>query len=87
MIYECDPTVDVTQWEKDVSGSKDAAPLMNSDRVRELCPLTGTDKTALSKAIMADCGCYRGSAYRYIARAEQAKQIRFNKSNETYFRK
>jgi hypothetical protein len=87
MIYEVDPTVDVSQWEKEITGSKDTAPLMNPDRVRELCALTGSYKATLAKAVMDDCGCYRGSAYRYITRAEQAKKITFNKSNETYFRK
>lgn len=87
MIYDCDPTVDVSQWEKDITGSKDTAPLVNPDRVRELCAMTGSTKAALAKAIMDDCGCYRGSAYRYITRTEQAKKITFNKSNETYFRK
>jgi AAA domain len=87
MIYEVDPTVDVSQWEKDVTGSKDSAPLINPDRVRELCTTAGSTKAALAKAIMDDCGCYRGSAYRYIIRAEQAKKITFNKSNEIYFRK
>lgn len=87
MIYECDPTVDLSQWEKDVTGSKDTAPLMNPDRVRDLCAIAGSTKAELAKAIMDDCGCYRGSAYRYIIRAEQAKKITFNKSHETYFRK
>ncbi|MGA3144500.1 MAG: AAA family ATPase [Verrucomicrobiota bacterium] len=87
MIYECDPTVDVSQWERDITGTKDNAPLMNPDRVRELCAVTGSSKAALAKSIMDDCGCYRGSAYRYITRAEQSKIITFNKSHETYFRK
>jgi hypothetical protein len=87
MIYECDPTVDVSQWERDITGTKDNAPLMNPDRVRELCAVTGSSKAALAKSIMDDCGCYRGSAYRYITRAEQSKKITFNKSHETYFRK
>ena len=87
MIYEVDPSVDVSQWEKDVTGSKDTAPLMNPDRVRELCSTAGSSKATLAKSIMDDCGCYRGSAYRYITRAEQAKKITLNKSNENYFRK
>ncbi len=87
MIYEVDPTVDVTQWQNDITGTKDTAPLMNPDRVRELCATAGSSKAALAKAIMDDCGCYRGSAYRYITRADQAKKIAFNKSHGTYFRK
>jgi AAA domain len=87
MIYEVDPTVDVRQWERDITGTKDNAPLMNPDRVRELCAVTGSSKAALAKSIMDDCGCYRGSSYRYITRAEQSKKITFNKSHEAYFRK
>lgn len=87
MIYDVDPTVDVSQWEQEITGSKDTAPLMNPARVRELCATAGSSKAELAKAIMDDCGCYRGSAYRYITRAEQAKKISFNKSHETYFRK
>lgn len=87
MIYEVDSTVDVSQWEQDVTGVKDTTPLMNSDRVRELCSTAGSNKTELAKAITTDCGCARQSAYRYIARAERAKKITFNKSNETFFRK
>jgi hypothetical protein len=87
MIYEVDPTVDVSQWEQDITGAKDTAPLMNPARVRELCATAGSSKAELAKAIMDDCGCYRGSAYRYITRAEQAKKIAFNKSNDKYFRK
>lgn len=87
MIYEVDSTVDVSQWEQDVTGAKDTTPLMNSERVRELCSTAGSDKAELAKAITTDCACARQSAYRYIARAERAKKITFNKSNETYFRK
>jgi hypothetical protein len=87
MVYEVDSTVDVSQWEQDVTGAKDTKPLMNSDRVRELCSVGGSTKTALAKAVIEDCGCYRGSAYRYIARTERAKKISFNKTSENYFRK
>ena len=87
MIYEVDPTVDVSQWETEITGAKDTKPLMNSARVRELCAVAGSTKAELAKVIMDDCGCYRGSAYRYMVRAEQAKKISFNKSHETYFRK
>lgn len=85
-IYEPDPGFDMSAWESDMTG-KPAAPLMSPDRVRELCPVSGVDKPTLAKSIMEDCGCYRGSAYRYITKAERLKQITFNKTNETYFRK
>ena len=85
-IYEPDTAFDMTAWQADMTGTP-AAPLMNPDRVRELCEVSGSTKATLAKAIMEDCGCYRGSAYRYITRAEHAKKITFNKASETYFRK
>jgi len=87
MIYEVDSTVDVSQWGKDITGSKDTTPLMNPSRVSELCLVTGSSKSTLSKAIMDDCGCVRQSTYRFIKRAEQAKRIVFNSASGSYFRK
>lgn len=83
MIYEPDPSFDLNAWETQLSGRAQSAPLMTPERVRELCkgPMT---KPELARAIMTDCGCYRGSAYRYIARAEAARKIRFNAANELY---
>jgi hypothetical protein len=83
LIYECDPSVDVAAWERDIAGQARREPLMNPERVAELCRLPMT-KGELAKVIMEDCGCYRGSAYRYITRAEQARKLRFNKDRETY---
>lgn len=81
-IYECDPTVDVAAWAKDISGQADRGPLMSPARVGEICkPLTS--RMELAKTIMEDCGCYRGSAYRYIARAT-GRTIKHNKANDTY---
>ena len=36
-IYECDPTVDVANWEREISGQADRGPLMTPARVGELC--------------------------------------------------
>lgn len=85
-IYEPDLNFDLSAWQSDIA-DKPAAPLMHPDRVRELCLISGTSKRDLSKAIMDDCGCYKGSAYRYILRAEIAKKIGFSKSSDLYFRK
>ncbi|HVR34279.1 MAG TPA: AAA family ATPase [Methylomirabilota bacterium] len=81
MIYECDPSVDVAAWQQEMNGKE--APIMNPDRVRELCK-GPTSKADLAKAITDDCGCFRGSAYRYIRRAEQAKKVRFSVKHEHY---
>lgn len=82
MVYECDPSVDVNQWAKDITGQRDNDPLMDPVRVGQLCRSLMT-KGDLAKAIMVDCGCYRGSAYRYVSRAE-GKTIKFNRANDTY---
>jgi hypothetical protein len=83
MIYECDPTVNIKEWEQSVAGTKSNTPLMPPERVKELCrgPMS---KQELAKAIIEDCGCIRQSAYRYIQRAEQARKIHFNKEPERY---
>ena len=83
MTYEIDPTIDVNQWAKDMTGRSDREPLMTPDRVRELCkPLS--NKADLAKAIMEDCGCIRQSAYRYITRATSRRRIGLNKTDGTY---
>ena len=87
MLYEVAPDVDMEAWRADMAGSKSEGPIMPPSRVRELCDLAGMDKLALSKAIIKACGCVRGSAYRFIDKAETAKQITLRKSDELYFRK
>jgi hypothetical protein len=87
MLYEVAPDVDMEAWRADVAGSKSNGPTMTPSKVRELCLVSGMDKAQLAKAIIEDCGCYRGSAYRYITKAEKAKQITLRKSDGQYFRK
>jgi|GEM_PF-740073 len=87
MIYEVAPDFDVAAWQAEVSGSSDREPIMTPERVRELCAVAGMDKAELAKAIIEDCGCYRGSAYRYITRATKARTINERKSDGRYFRK
>ena len=83
MIYECDPTVDVTAWEAEVTGSRNKGPLMTPDQVKEFCRIPKT-KAELAHAILEDCGCARTVAYRYIKRAEAARKIQFNAKTENY---
>lgn len=85
LIYELDPSIDVAEWQKEISGESDHGPLITHDRVAELCKSLSS-KAELAKAIMEDCGCVRGSAYRYITRAT-GKTIKHNKQNDTYSRK
>ncbi len=87
MIYEVAQDFDLEAWQAEVAGGKSSDPLMTPAKVRDLCQVGGMDKAQLAKAIMEDCGCYRGSAYRYIAKAEKAKAITLRKSDGTYFRK
>lgn len=84
MLYEVAPDVDMAAWRADVQGSKSNDPLMTPSKVRELCHADGLDKAQLAKAIMEDCACYRGSAYRYIAKAEKAKTITLRESDGLY---
>ena len=84
-IYEPDPAFDLSAWESNMTG-KPSEPLMNPDRVRELCAVAGIAKADLAKCLMNDCGCARGTAYRHIAGAERAKTIKWSKANELYHR-
>ena len=85
MIYECDPSVDVAQWQQEINGAK-PGQLMSPERVRELCcnPL---EKPELARAIMKDCGCARGTAYRHMDKAERKKAIHYSKASERYIAK
>jgi hypothetical protein len=87
MIYENAPDFDFAAWETEVSGKRDKQPNMVPERVRELCEVSGSTKPELAKAIRDDCGCVRQNAYRYITRAEKARQIAWSKTNEKYLRK
>lgn len=84
MLYEVASDVDMEAWRADVAGSKSNEPLITPVKVRELCLPNGMDKAQLAKAIMKDCGCVRGSAYRYIDKAVKAKQITLRKSDDLY---
>jgi hypothetical protein len=84
MIYSVDDSFDMTAWAEEITGKKDA-PDMTPERVRELCAVAGMPKAMLAKAIEADCGCVRQSAYRYIKRATN-KTIRVGK-DELYFKR
>ena len=79
MIYEVDQNFDIEVWQADITG-KPTGPLMNPDRVRQLCG-KGMDKADLAKAIVKDCGCSRATAYRQIATAESAKKITKSKAH------
>jgi hypothetical protein len=83
LIYEPEPGFDFEAWQAEVSGRTDNAPLITPDRVRQLCrgPMTKQD---LAKAIQADCGCPRQNAYRYLARAEKARSVKFNSKEEVF---
>jgi hypothetical protein len=83
MIYECDPTVDVNEWSKEISGQRDKEPLMTPERVRELCRV-GMSKAELAHAVREDCGCVRQVAYKYIKKAEAKGKIKWNPKAEHF---
>ncbi|HEY5909185.1 MAG TPA: AAA family ATPase [Verrucomicrobiae bacterium] len=83
MLYEVDPSFDFGAWESALSGRTNSQPLITPDRTRELCRAL-MSKADLAHTIREDCGCARPVAYRYIKRAEQARKIKWNSSNETY---
>lgn len=85
MIYEPDSTVDISEWQQEISGTANKTPTMTADRVRELCLVTGSSKVDLAKLILNDCGCGRATAYRHITKATN-KTIKLGK-DELYFRK
>jgi hypothetical protein len=79
MIYECDPSVDVAGWARDMSGAAERGPAMDATRVAELCK-PATPRQELAKLIMADCGCSKATAYRQIRQAN-GKTIRCDKND------
>lgn len=83
VLYELAPDFDLSSWQADIAGKQDREPLMTPDRVRELCN-GAMSKAELAKAIVADCGCGRASAYRHIQQAGRARKIHWSKASETY---
>lgn len=84
MLYEVATDVDMDAWRDEVAGQKrDNSAALTPHRVAELCRGAMT-KAQLGKAIMADCGCARGTAYRRMEVAEKARAIHWTKATETY---
>jgi len=86
MWYECDPTVDVAAWHKDLKAGKKGSPVITSEKVRELCELAGSTKPELSKQIIEESGCLRPNAYRYMKTAELDGQIKWNSERKLFFK-
>jgi len=84
-IYEPDPNFDINAWESDMSGNT-RDPIMTPDRVRELCSVAGSEKSALVSAIREDCFCSRAQAYRHVDLATKSKKLLWNKPKLLYFR-
>ncbi len=83
MIYEVDGEFDWNEWQTQLADSKPVEGMVAPQRVRDLCA-TPQAKADLAKAIMAESGCIRTSAYRFIKRAEDSGHIRFNDADEVY---
>jgi hypothetical protein len=91
MIYECDPTIDVSAWQSEMSGKSetpDLSPDMVAGIVAELCKASSAPKKPqIVKALRADTGCASSGAYKAIERAEHAKKIHYTKATKTYVTK
>jgi hypothetical protein len=84
MIYEVDEHFDWDAWQEQLQDPKAVVTsLVEPQHVRELCA-TPQPKAELVKALMGKTGCIRSSAYRYIQRAEETGQIRFNEADQMY---
>ena len=84
MIYEVDDTVNLGEWQADISGSADA-PSIDHEGVAELCQPAMT-RLDLCKAIMNKVMCSKSTAYRYVKKAT-GKTITLNKTMDTYSKK
>lgn len=91
MIYSPDPSVDLAEWEADMTGKPTVAnlsPNIVRNIVAEISKTEGApNKKQIAKAIQDETGCARGSAYRAVDRAERAKQIHLSKTTKTYVAK
>jgi len=88
MIYECDPSIDVSAWQSEITGKAETPDLstdMVAETVAELCKAgDAPKKLQIVKALREETGCVTGSAYRAIERAEHAKKIHYTKGTKTY---
>ena len=82
MIYECDPTVDISQWEQEITGAKKKRTA-SPELVRELAHDKPT-KAELVKRIRAEVGCGHSAAYDAVEIAERRKTIHYSKALKTY---
>ncbi len=83
MLYEPAPDFDLAAWQGELTGKASNAESISHERVAELCR-GSMSKPELAKAIMADCGCARGTAYRRMDAAAKARTIHWSKASETY---
>jgi hypothetical protein len=88
MIYECDPTLDVSAWQSEMTGkaeTPDLSPDTVAGIVAELGKASGAPtRPQIVKALRADTGCASSGAYKAIERAERAKKIHYTKATKTY---
>jgi hypothetical protein len=84
MIYAPDESFDLSAWQEQVSGKKEAAePAITPERVAQLCK-PAMAKAELVKAIMADCYCERCMAYKHVKKAESRGVIKWHPKAELY---
>lgn len=83
MLYEVAPDFDLEAWQGEVTGRADNSESISPERVAQLCR-GSMSKPELAKAIMRDCGCARGTAYRRMEATEKARLIQWSRASETY---
>jgi len=91
MIYECDPSIDVSAWQSEMTGkseTRDLSPDMVAGIVAELSMASGAPKKPqIVKALRDETGCGMSGAYKAIERAERARKIHYTKITKTYVAK
>lgn len=91
MIYECDPSIDISAWQSEMTGKSETAdlsPEMVAGIVADLCKASGAPKKPqVVKALREETGCATSGAYKAIERAERAKKIHYTKVTKTYVTK
>ena len=82
MVYEEAPDVDVKEAITSASNGTSAPGSVSVDDVVELAH--GQNKGGLVQRIKAETGCQRTAAYKAIAKAEDAKAIKLDRTSRTY---
>jgi len=86
MSYSLDESVDLGEWQAQVSGKAKAGPKATIQQVVDAVPrgLDGITKARLVKAVMAETGCCSSFGYILVAKADAEKRIIRRSSDKLY---